>query len=107
MPRTTNAQDERCQQKRSDSFFIISSVDANKQQIVLKLPTEVTEVVEATPGTAYRDVNGKQLKLEDLRAGDTVYVTLSRNEKGVLTVSSIRRAPMTIEELCVRYLHEE
>lgn len=107
MPGTTNAQDAQRRQSHSDSFFIISSVDAKKHQIVLKLPTEVTEVVEVTPATVYRDERGKSLKFEDLRAGDTVYATLRRNEKGALTVRSIRRGPMTPEELRARYLREE
>lgn len=103
----TMAQTPQQQQSRGDSFFIISSVDAKKQQLVLKLPTEVTEIVQVTPATAYRDEEGKPLKLEDLRAGDTVYATLSRNAEGTLTVVSIRRGPMTLEELHKRYFSEE
>lgn len=94
------------QQSPDESFFIISSVDAKKQQLVLKLPTEVTEVVQVTPATTYRDEQGKSLKFDDLRAGDTVYAALRRNAEGALTVISIRRGPMTVEELHRRYFPE-
>jgi hypothetical protein len=95
------------QASQTDSFFIVSSVDAQKRQIVLKLPTEVTEVVEVTPATTYRDEAGKNLKFEDLRAGDTVYATLRRSTQGALVVVKIRRGPMTLEEMHARYLREE
>lgn len=104
---TTGAQTAQKSQTGGDSFFIISSVDAKKQQLVLKLPTEVTEVVQVTPATTYRDEEGKTLKFEDLRAGDTVYAKLARKAKGTLTVVSIRRGPMTLEELHRRYFPGE
>lgn len=107
LPSITGAQNARSPQSHPDSFFIISSVDAKKQQIVLKLPTEVTEVVQVTPATIYRNEQGHLMKFEDLRAGDTVYATLKRNGKGKLTVVSIRRGAMTLEELYRRYLSEE
>lgn len=107
LPGIATAQSLQRQESRADSFFIISSIDATKRQIVLKLPTEVTEVVEVTPATTYRDEKGNPLKFEDLRAGDTVYATVNQNAKGALTVMSIRRGPMTLEELHRRYLQEE
>ncbi len=107
LPGITKAQGIQSRQAQPDSFFMISSVDTKKQQIVLKLPTEVTEVVEVTPATTYRDEKGKPLKFEDLRAGDTVYATLSQTGKGTMRVVGIRRGPMTLEELRRRYLPEE
>lgn len=107
LPGITRAESPGRPQKHLDSFFIISSVDAQKQQIVLKLPTEVTEVVEATGATTFRDEKGKSLKFEELRAGDTVYATVIQNAKGTLTVTNIRRGPMTVEELHRRYLLED
>ena len=107
LPGITMAQADRSRQSEPDSFFIVSSVDAKKHQIVLKLPTEVTEVVEVTPATTYHDEKGKPLKFDDLRAGDTVYATLRRNAGGALVVVKIRRGPMTLEELQRRFLHEE
>lgn len=107
LPAITQAQAAQRHQDPADSFFIVSSVDAKKQQLVLKLPTEVTEIISVTPTTAYRDESGKPLKFADLRAGDTVYVTAIQNAKGNLTAVSIRRAPMTLEELHRRYMGEE
>lgn len=106
LPAITAAQGTQ-RQSQTGSFFIISSVDAQKQQIVLKLPTEVTEVVQVTSETVYRNEQGRAIKLEDLRAGDTVYATLKQKAKGSLIVVSIRRGPMTLEELHRRYLPEE
>jgi len=107
LPGTAGAQTAQRERGRGDSFFIVSSVDAKKQQIVLKLPTEVTEVVQVTPATTYRDEEGKPLKFEDLRAGDTVYATVVQEAKGRLIVTSLRRGPMTLEELHKRYFAEE
>lgn len=107
LPGLAEAQSVQRRQSPADSFFIISSVDAKKQQIVLKLPTEVTEIVGVTAATTYRDEKGKPLKFEDLRAGDTVYATLTRDAGGTLTVTSLRRGPMTLEELHLRYFAEE
>lgn len=103
----TKAETSQDELKRAESFFIVSSVDTKKHQIVLKLPTEVTEIVEVTSATTYRDEKGRPIKFEDLRAGDTVYVTLRRNTKGGRTIVSIRRGPMTLEELHRRYSLEE
>ncbi len=88
----------------SEEFFIISSVDASKQQLVLKRPTEVTELVGVTDRTAYLDEQRSPLPFRDLRAGDTVYVTLSGAGDGPRVASRIRKAPMTVEELHRRYL---
>lgn len=82
-----------------DEFFVISSVDTRKNQIVLKRPTEVTELVRVTDKTLYLDAEGRPLRFQDLRAGDTVYVASSA---GVAT--RIRKGPMTVEELHRRYL---
>ena len=88
----------------ADEFFIISSVDPAKNQLLLKQPTEVTELVRVSDATTYVDKDGKTLKLADLRAGDTVYVTLNR--AGAIPLASrVRKGPMTTEELRRRYLH--
>lgn len=107
-PAAAGAQGSQATQKaHADSFFIISSVDAQKQQMVLKLPTEVTKLVKVTSSTVYRDQQGRMLKFDDLRAGDTVYAVLRQNGKGNPIVVSIRRAPMTLEELHRRYLPKD
>ena len=87
-----------------EEFFIISSVDAKKQQIVLKRPTEVTELIRVTDKTAYVDEDGKPLQLKDLRAGDTVYVTASTGREGAPVALRIRKGIMTVDELHRRYL---
>ncbi len=87
-----------------EAFFVISSLDGKKRQIVLKRPTEVTELVRVTEKTVYQDTEGKPLRFQDLRAGDTVYVTLVVGPEGVEVATRIRKGPMTVEELHRHYL---
>jgi hypothetical protein len=88
-----------------EQFFIISSVDPAKQQLVLKRPTEVTTLMRVDDKTAFLDEDGAPLRLTDLRAGDTVYV-LSRQTGGTgPTASRIRKGPMTLAELHKHYLN--
>lgn len=87
-----------------EEFFIISSVDAQKQRIVLKRPTEVTELDQINEKTAYRDEQGKAIEFKNLRSGDTVYVASSRGPDAIRIASLIRKGPMTVEELHRRYL---
>jgi len=87
----------------TDEFFIISSVDSAKNQLLLKRPTEVTEVMRVDEATAYHDENGTSIKLVDFRAGDTVYVTSTPGQGGALALQ-IRKGPMTVAELERRYL---
>jgi hypothetical protein len=89
----------------SDQFFIIASVDARKQQLVLKRPTEVTELMQITDKTACVDEDGKPIHFADLRAGDTVFVTSARGAGGATVALRIRKGPMTVEELRRRYLN--
>jgi hypothetical protein len=95
---------EQARPARGDEFFIISSVNASKHQLVLKRPTEVTELMAVTDSTVYVDEQGKPLRFEDLRAGDTVYVAYTNRSEGPPVASRIRRGPMTLEELHQRYL---
>jgi hypothetical protein len=88
----------------NDEFFIISSVDAPKKELVLKFPTEVTELVAVNEKTTIQNEQGRPLALGDLRAGDTVYVTTVRTSQGTLLATRIRRGPMTLSELRRRYL---
>ena len=87
----------------SGDFFIISSVDLSKKQLLLKLPTEVTELMGVNDRTRYFDDVGKPVKLNDLHAGDTVFVTSTRNGDRPIA-SIIRKGPMTLEVLRQRYL---
>ena len=87
----------------SGDFFIISSVDLAKRQLLLKLPTEVTELMGVDNRTAYFDERGRPIKLNDLRAGDTVYITSATSGERPLALT-IRKGPMTQEVLRQRYL---
>jgi hypothetical protein len=89
----------------AEKFFLVSSVDAKKRQIVLKAPTEVTELVSVTDKTTYRDDRGKVIEFSDLRAGDTIYVTFASGQGELPTVLRIRKGPMTLQELHRRYLN--
>jgi hypothetical protein len=84
-----------------EDFFIVSSVDLKQQQLVLKRPTEVTELVQVSDKTIIRDEEGKTIPLKTLRAGDTVYVA---SAAGSRVATRIRKALMTVEELHRRYV---
>lgn len=90
--------------KGGEEFFIISSIDTKKNQLVMKRPTEVTEVMGVTEKSVYFDEKGKALGFKDFRAGDTVYVVSSRKAEGSRVVTRIRKGPMTLEQLRRRYL---
>src|SRR5437879_6214137 len=87
----------------SEKFFIISSVDIEKRQLLLKLPTEITELLQVNDKTRYTDKNGKAMQFADLRAGDTVYIRSAATSAGKLAVS-VRKGPMTLQEQQRRYL---
>jgi hypothetical protein len=87
----------------ADEFFVVSSIDAGRGRIVLKRPTEVTLVMHVTGRTAYRDERGRPLRLADLRAGDTAYISYARDAAGEATASLVRLGPMTLQELERRY----
>jgi hypothetical protein len=99
----------RADQKKSstanEEFFIVSSVDAPKHQLVLKRPTEVTVLMHVDDKTVYLDESGKPLRVTDLRAGDTVYVNAAAGSDGELLAQRIRKGPMTVQELHKRYLN--
>jgi len=82
-----------------EQFFMISSVDTPKSQILLKRPTEVTLLMKVNDKTQIHDENGKSLHLADLHAGDTVWVKSSESEKDQPLAISIRKGPMTVQDL--------
>ena len=84
-------------------FFIVSSIDLAKKQILLKHPSEVTELMAMDGATRYFDENGKPIRLTDLRAGDTVYI-VSKPGGGQSVAVTIRKGPMTLDVLRERYL---
>jgi len=80
----------------SEDFFIIASVNAKRNELVLKLPTEVTQLMRVTDKTIYQAKDGKPLKFADFRAGDTVYISYERGGDAVAVAKSIRKGPMTV-----------
>jgi len=94
------------QQKTSspgDEFFVVSSVDRTHNALVLLRPTQIASVFQVSDKTQYSDENGKPLKLADLRAGDTLYVTSEKKSDGTVVVDRARKGIMTVDELRRRY----
>jgi hypothetical protein len=89
-----------------EQFFIISSVDLKKDQLVLKRPTEVTVLMDVNDKTVVLDEKGNPLHLKDLRAGDTVFVTSRKDKDDPPVATRIRKGYMTPEEVHRRYLGE-
>ena len=86
-----------------DEFFIISSVNLPKHQLVLKLPTEVTMLMSVDSKTVIVGENGQKMNIGELRSGDTVYITYLTGSGGESALK-IRLGPMTVKELHQRYL---
>jgi hypothetical protein len=86
-----------------EQFFIVASLDLQKSQLLLKYPTEVTLLVKATDQTKFVDDSGKPMKLSDLRAGDTVWLTSGASPDGTAAVK-IRKGEMTVPDLHRYYL---
>jgi hypothetical protein len=86
-----------------EQFFIVASLDLQKQQLLLKYPTEVTLLVKATVQTKFVDDTGNSLKLADLRAGDTVWLT-STGSGADTTATKVRKGQMTVADLHRYYL---
>ena len=84
-------------------FYIVSSIDLAKKQILLKRPTEVTELMRVDGETRYFEERGKPIRLTDLRAGDTVFIT-SKPTGGQSLAVAIHKGPMTLDLLRERYL---
>jgi hypothetical protein len=87
----------------SDEFFVISSVDKAHSSLILLLPTEITATIAVNDKTKYADENGKPIKVTDLRTGDTIFVTYSTQNNG-LVATSVRKGMMTTAEMRKRYL---
>jgi hypothetical protein len=86
-----------------EQFYIVSSVDPAKQELLLKEPKEVTLLMKVSDTTQYADDTGKGIKLADLRAGDTVWVA-SSGSSGEPMAMRIRKGQMTVADLHRYYL---
>jgi type IV secretory pathway protease TraF len=84
---------------RGEQFYVISSVDVQKHQIVLMRPTQLTVVASTSDQTTYLGEQGQKLALKDLRAGQTVWATLRKEKNGQQSVLKIREGAMTVAEL--------
>jgi hypothetical protein len=94
------------QQKSSpagEEFFVVSSVDRTHNALVLLRPTQIASAFQVTDKTQYFDENGKALKLADLRAGDTLFVSYQTKPDSTLVVEHVRKGIMTVAELRRRY----
>ena len=85
-------------------FYIVSSISMSAKQIVLKLPTEVTLLVQTNAQSQFLDETAKPLTLKDLRAGDTVFVVLQKSSGGTPVVQKLQRGGMTVQELHKKYM---
>jgi hypothetical protein len=86
-----------------EQFYLVASLDLQKSQLLLKHPTEVTQLVAISDKTKIQDVTGASLMLSDLRAGDTVWVSTS-GSGATIAATSIRKGQMTVADLHRFYL---
>jgi hypothetical protein len=98
-PESTDAAEAALRTDAPGEFFLISSINAEQYQLVLKRPTEVTQLARVDQKTRYLDAQGKPMRLTDLRAGDTVYVVLQASGTGEPLAMRIQQGPMTVERL--------
>lgn len=89
---------------RGEQFYVISSVDMQKHQVVFMRPTQLTVVATTNDQTVYLGEQGQKLSLKDLRAGQTVWATLRKDKSGAESVVKIREGAMTVAELHRLYL---
>lgn len=90
---------------RGEEFFIISSVDQQKHQVVLMRPTQLTVVADLGAQTEYLGEKGQKLTPKDLRAGDTVWAVIKGEKGGAVSALRIREGAMTQAEMQKLYLH--
>jgi hypothetical protein len=81
-----------------EEFFIVSSLNMQKHEILLKMPNEVTMPMSVTAKTTVVGQDGKPMKVTDLRSGDTGYFTYVQNGTEAQALS-IRLAGMTRQNL--------
>jgi hypothetical protein len=87
-----------------EHFYIISSVDIQKHQVVLMEPTQLTIVATADNKSVFLGEQRQKLALTDLRAGQTVWALLRKDKSGKRLIVRIREGAMSIAELHRLYL---
>ena len=89
---------------RGEQFYVISSVDMQKHQIVLMHPTQLTVVATVNDQTAYLGEKGEKVGLKDLHAGQTVWAILRKDNGSQISAIRIREGAMTVAQLHKLYL---
>lgn len=74
-----------------------------KKELLVKKPTEISEVLRVNDKTRYMDNAGKRIDLTDLPPATWGYIRTAQTGSGKVAVT-IRKEPMTIEELHRRYV---
>jgi hypothetical protein len=90
---------------KGEEFFMISSVDQQKHQVVLMRPTQLTVAADFGPQTVCVGDKGQKMTPKDLRAGDTVWAIIKPAKSGAVNAVRIREGAMTQAELRDLYLH--
>lgn len=89
---------------QGEEFFIVSSVDLQKHQVVLMRPTQLTVVATIGPQTLYLGEKGQKLNVKAMKAGDTVWGITKPGPDGSVTAVRLRQGAMTPAELHKLYL---
>ena len=89
---------------KGEQFFMISSVNLPKHEIVLMAPTQLTLVVTTSSLSQYVGEKGQKLAEKDLKAGDTVWAIIKAGKAGQFTAVKIREGSMTPADLQKLYL---
>jgi len=89
---------------QGEEFFIVSSVDLQKHQVVLMRPTQLTVVATIGPQTTYLGEKGQKLDVKAMKAGDTVWAITKPGRDGSVTAVRLRQGAMTPAELHKLYL---
>lgn len=89
---------------QGEEFFIVSSVDLQKHQVVLMRPTQLTVVATIGPQTSYIGEKGQKLDVKTMKAGDTVWAITKTERDGTVTAVRLRQGAMTAADLHKLYL---
>lgn len=89
---------------QGEEFFIVSSVDLQKHQVVLMRPTQLTVVATIGLQTTYLGEKGQKLNVKAMKAGDTVWGIIKPGPDGSITAVRLRQGAMTPAELHKLYL---
>jgi hypothetical protein len=89
---------------QGEEFFIVSSVDLQKHQVVLMRPTQLTVVATIGPQTTYLGEKGQKLDVKAMKAGDTVWGITKPGPDGSVTAVRLRQGAMRPAELHKLYL---